>query len=221
MDLKYTTVLFDFDGTVIDSGPGILKSARAVISSFGFEIPPEQTLHKFIGPPLKMSFIETFNISPDLADEVVAAYRKQYKETKGILDAYIYQDMEDLLMQLNEAGATVAIASAKQERTVRETLRCFNLLQYFQAVAGAVPNSEYADKTEIMQDCLNRLNADIENTIMVGDTHYDAEGADAIGIDFCAALWGYGFKSIEDLQHYKCRYIAQDVPALNKFLLGE
>ncbi len=219
MDLKYKAILFDFDGTVLNTGPGILKCATETIREFGFELPEEHIMHRFIGPPLKRSFMDTFGAEADMADKLVDSYRTRYKQNKGMFDALPYPGMEELLIELNEAGATVAIASAKQERIVRDTLVHFDLMKYFKAVAGAVPNCEFADKVEIMTDCLTRLNASREDSIMVGDTRYDAEASGELNVDFCAAMWGYGFKSIDDLKQYRCRYIAQDVPALRHFLL--
>lgn len=219
MDLKYNTVLFDFDGTVIDSGPGILKCARETIGEFGLPMPDESILNRFIGPPLKRSFMDTFETSPALSDELVACYRKKYRESEGIMDAYIYEGMEELLTTLNDAGATVAIASAKQEPTVRETLRRFDMLHYFKAVAGASPTVEYADKTDIMRDCLERLDVSPSDAVMIGDSGYDAHSSNELGVDFCAVMWGYGFNTVEDLKKFRCRYIAEDVPSLRRFLL--
>ncbi len=221
MDLKYKYVMFDFDGTVIDSGPGILKCARHTIGQFGFDMPGEDVLRKFIGPPLKLSFMNTFDISSMLADKVVSVYRETYADTNSIMDARIYGGVLELIGELKDAGARVGVASAKREVTVRETLKMFGIAEYFDAVSGAGENMEYADKTGIMRDCMDRMAVEPYKTVMVGDSDYDAIGSESCGIDFCAVLWGYGFCGIEDVSRFKCRYIAGDVPSLRRFLLGD
>lgn len=219
MGLRYQTIVFDFDGTVIDSGPGILRCARETIMQSGLEMPDESALRKFIGPPLKHMFAEMFDLTPERAEEVVELYRKIHRETRAILEATFYEGMTQLLEELNAAGAVCAVASAKQERTVRETMVHFDLLKYFKEVKGGTPDMAYADKTIIMQRCINALHADASDMVMVGDTVYDAEAAENLGVDFCAALWGYGFDNPVLLEKHKYVAAAQDVAALRDFLL--
>jgi len=220
MGLRYDTVMFDFDGTVIDSGPGILRCARETIDELGLPMPEEKVLRKLIGPPLKLMFQEIFGLTPDEAEDVVCLYRKKHKETRAILEGEFYDGIEQLLKDLNAAGAVCAVASAKREATVKETLDHFDMMKYFKEVSGAAPDTEYADKTLIMQDCIERLGVDMEGLVMVGDTVYDAEAAENLDVDFCAAMWGYGFDNKDDIKKHKCRFVAYDVPALGRFLLS-
>lgn len=221
MDLKYKTVLFDFDGTVMDSGPGIFRCARETVRELGYRMPDEAALRKLIGPPLKLSFQNMFELSDQQADRMVEVYRRHYRESNGMLEGFIYPGMEALLRRLNECGAVCAIASVKREVMVRETLLHFSMTHLFQAICGAPHGNRIANKKEIMQDCINRLGARPYNLLMVGDSGYDAAAAGELEIDFCAAMWGYGFDGIEDLKPYQCRYIAQDISALQRFLIGE
>ena len=219
MGIKYKTVIFDFDGTVVDSAPGILKSAENVIRQVGIELPNEFELRKFIGPPIRLSFVHLLGVDEEKATEMVELYREDYEKSNGILNAEVYGGMEMLLQQLNDRGAVCAVASAKRETIVRETARKFGISKYFKCISGAPQEGRVVSKAEILQGCIDRIGVEKETVLMVGDSFYDAEGAQEVGVDFCAAMWGYGFDSMDDLKTYKCRYVAPDVESLARFLL--
>ncbi len=219
-NMKYKTVLFDFDGTVMNSGPGIISCVKETAKKYNLPIPDESILRKFVGPPIRMSFENSFGVDEEKAQEMVECYRQIHKDKDAFMDGEIYGGMEELLQKLNDAGVACAIASVKRESTVRETLLHFDMLHYFKAVCGGDGTERLPDKAAVVRDCLHRLNVGKSGVILVGDSDYDAVGAEEVGIDFCAVLWGFGFDGMEDLTTYQCRYIAEDVPSLSKFLLG-
>lgn len=216
--MKYRTVLFDFDGTLMDTSRGILYCAKKTISDLGFEIPDDAALRKFIGPPLKLSFMGVCGMDDEQATRAVQHYRERYAE-KGMLEADIYPGMEKLLKSLGEGGVTCAVASVKMEKIVRKTLAHFGLTDYFDAICGAPEDVNIKGKEAIVREAVSRTDSKPEDCLLVGDSDYDAKGAKAAGIDFCAVLWGFGFSKMEDAAQFTCRYIAEDVPTLERFLL--
>lgn len=218
MDLAYRTVLLDFDGTVMNSEPGILDSAKRMMKRMGLPVPDKENLRKFIGPPIKMSIMETFRIGEDRADEAVRIYREEYAK-KGMLEAFLYPGMEELLKELNKRGAVCAIASIKQEKVVRKTMEHFGLLGYFKAICGAGGDINIKDKEEIICEAIARTHSKKEDCILVGDSEFDANGALLAKIDFCAVMWGFGFSERTDMQQYTCKYIANSVEELKNILL--
>lgn len=216
--MKYRTVLFDFDGTLMDTSRGIMICAKKTLEEMGYAIPDDKTMRKFIGPPLKLSFVSVCGMSDEEATEAVMRYRENYA-LGGVLDAEIYPGIEDLLQSLNAAGVNCAVASVKVEKRVRQTLLHFGLNQYFSAVCGASGDINIKGKEEIVKQAVSRTNSLPQDCLLVGDSDYDARGAQAAGIDFCAVLWGFGFSEIGDAAPFDCRYIAEDVPALKRFLL--
>ena len=216
--MKYRTVLFDFDGTLMDTSRGILYCAKKTISDLGFEIPDDAALRKFIGPPLKLSFMGVCGMDDEQATRAVQHYRERYAE-KGMLEADIYPGMEKLLKSLGEGGVTCAVASVKMEKIVRKTLAHFGLTDYFDAICGAPEDVNIKGKEAIVREAVSRTDSKPEDCLLVGDSDYDAKGAEAAGIDFCAVLWGFGFSKMVDAAQFTCRYIAEDVPTLERFLL--
>ncbi|MEG2542099.1 MAG: HAD hydrolase-like protein [Christensenellaceae bacterium] len=215
--MKYKAVLFDFDGTLIDSSPGILDCAKQTIIEMGAFMPDDETIKKFIGPPLSVSFINICKMNETVAKIAVEKYREKYRAT-GMYEAEIYDGIKELLIELCDAGVVCAIASVKQEVIVRETILHFGLAKYFAAICGTSKGKPFSSKIEIVNDALERTNTSAEDAIMIGDSEYDAVGAQGANVDFCAAMWGFGFDGIQALSPFRCRYIAQDVESLKKFL---
>ncbi|MDL2237740.1 HAD hydrolase-like protein [Christensenellaceae bacterium OttesenSCG-928-K19] len=218
--MRYKTVLFDFDGTIMDSGKGIIRCAVETAQHFGLEPPGEAQLRKFVGPPIVLSFVDTFGVSREQAEKMVLHYREVHRSSNAKLEGSVYAGIEELLERLNEAGATCAVASVKNRVTVQETVEHFGLEKHFKAVCGG-DGVTMPDKAVIVRECLQKLHvSDKSSTILVGDSDYDAIGAGQVGIDFCAVLWGYGFSVEADVKKFDCKSIAHDVQELGRFLLG-
>lgn len=218
MDINYKAILFDFDGTVMDSERGIMNCAYKTLEGMG--LPHTETLDrkKFIGAPIRISIKEGLHIPDHQIEQAVEIYRTNYNET-GKYEAELFPGMEELLTELNHAGVILALASAKQEKTLKETVDHFGLGKYFRAVCGAPQGTGITGKKDIILDAVERLGQKKEDCLLVGDSDYDANGAREAGVDFCAAMWGFGFDSEADLAGFTCRYVAKDIPALREFLL--
>ena len=189
------TIIFDLDGTLTDSGEGIINCAILGLQHFDLPIPDRETLRVFVGPPLHKTFVE-FGVPEDQADVAVEVYRSRYT-TIGKFENTPYAGIHDLLKTLKKHGHTLLVATSKPEGMSMDIMNKFELTQYFDCICGASLDRSRTCKEDVIAYLLERYGAN-ENMIMVGDTHYDVEGAAFHGISTIGVAWGYG--NVEDLQ---------------------
>ena len=185
--LTYDAVIFDLDGTLTDSQPGIFGCARYALEKMGLPVPPESVLRRFLGPPLAESFMNYCGMTEEQATCATALYRERYIPI-GWKENRVYPRIRALLSELKKRGAYLAVATGKPEHTSIEILRYFGLLPYFDAVAGPAPQDLHADKGAL----IGRVLPKGRRAVMIGDTAGDVKGAKDAGIDSVAALYGYG-----------------------------
>lgn len=186
-------LIFDFDGTICNTGEGIKKSARFALDSFGIESPEWEELDYFIGPPLLVTFQEKFDKTPQEADELVKKFRERYRET-GLFESHLYDDVHDMLKALKNDGFKLGIASSKPQEFIEKLLKHFNITDMFDSVCGVTFQADCEPKPSIIARCVESLGTDVQNTIMVGDTQYDIDGAKENGLRSIGVTWGYGTK---------------------------
>lgn len=212
---NYSTVFFDLDGTLVDSGEGVRNSVEYALKKFGIEVENKDSLSCFIGPPLTVSFKTFYGFDDENADRGVAYYREYYKD-KGIFEGYVYDGIEEALIRLKAAGKRVMVATSKPEEYAKRVLEKFGIAKYFDFIAGATMDEKTrANKIEIMQYAFDSCGASPSDTIMVGDRLFDIEGAKHFGMECIAVLYGYG--SMEEFKRYGAEYIvetAEDVANL-------
>ena len=189
--MRYSGVIFDFDGTICDTGEGILKSAKYALDAFGYDAPPYTELTCFIGPPLLVTFQEQFGADPVTADALVKKYRERYTN-EGLYESCLYDGIEELLKALEKDNIKMAIASSKPQDYIETLLKRFGVRDYFDVVCGVSFTADCESKTSIIARCQKELGIAGNELIMVGDRKYDIEGAKANIIDSVGALWGYG-----------------------------
>lgn len=213
----YNAVIFDFDGTICDTGIGIKKSAKYALDAFGIPCEDWQELDFFIGPPLLITFQEKYNQTVAQADELVKKYRERYTNT-GLYESEIYDGIENMLSNLKADGIKLGIASSKPHKYVVELLDKFGILKYFDAVCGVSFNADCEPKQSVIARCVKELEEEPINIIMVGDRSYDIDGARANMLDSVGVLWGYGnkFEFIES----GAKYIADKVDDIESIALG-
>ena len=151
--LTYDAVIFDLDGTLTDSRPGIFACAEYALKKMGLPVPDEATLQRFLGPPLAESFMKYCGMTEDQAVGATALYRERYIPI-GWKENSVYPRIRALLAALKERGAYLAVATGKPEHISMEVLRYFDLLQYFDAVAGPAPGEMHADKGTLIRRVL-------------------------------------------------------------------
>ena len=183
------TILFDLDGTLTDSGEGIINCATLALNHFGLPVPDRETMRVFVGPPLDETFIK-FGVPADKTDEAIAVYRSRYT-TIGKFENYPYPGVEQLLQRLCSDGHRLFVATSKPEGMSVEILEKFGLAQYFEMICGATLDGSRSKKADIISYLLERSGG-ADNAIMVGDTAYDVIGAKAHGMPAVGVSWGYG-----------------------------
>lgn len=215
--MRYDAVIFDFDGTICDTGEGILKSAKYALDAFGIESPDYTELTCFIGPPLLITFQERFGADPATADELVKKFRERYTN-KGIFESELYDGIKALLAKLKKYGVKIGIASSKPQDYIETLLERFGIKSYFDAICGVTFTADCESKTSIIARCQKELDIAGNKCIMVGDKKYDIDGTKANIIDSVGVLWGYGTK----FEHIEAgaKYIAEKIDDIESIVLG-
>jgi len=188
---KYKNILLDLDGTILDSGSGIMKSVQYVLDHFSMYHEPEEKLRKFIGPALIDSFMNFYGFSKEKAEEAVEYFRDYYPE-KGMFDAFIYPGMRECIEKMAGDGKKLVLLTSKPIFFASQILQHFGLSDYFFMEIGPDLSEQSSDKTRLIEKALREGNFLKEDCLMVGDTKYDILAAKDVGIDSVAALYGYG-----------------------------
>lgn len=207
------TIIFDLDGTLTDSGEGILNCVELALRHFGLPIPDRQALRVFVGPPLHDTFLK-FGVPGDRVEEAVAVFRSRYT-TVGKFENTPYPGVHDMLQSLKNQGHTLLIATSKPENMAIEILNKFELAPYFDRICGATLDRSRINKEDVIAYLL-KLNGTADNMFMVGDTAFDVLGAAAHGIPTVGVSWGYG--SVEDMQKAGAVAIANTMEELLSIL---
>lgn len=215
--LQYGYYLFDFDGTLADTGEGIRKSVAYSLERMGREVPAEAELNRFIGPPLHDSYMRVCGMTEAEAEQAVAIYRERYTDV-GIYEAHVYPGIAQLLRALRQSGAYVAVASAKPEVMVRKIIAHFGLDTYLNAIVGVSLDRREADKRDLILAALP-ADADPACACMVGDRCFDIDAAKALGLYAVGA--GYGYGPDGELEASGADRIYDSVAAMTEGLLGK
>ena len=204
--MRYDAVLFDMDGTVMETAPGVINGFKYALNKLNIPFPdvPERL---FLGPPLDYSLREYVLLPEKLIPEAVRQYRVYYNDI-GIMECKVYEGVRELLELLNARGVKCLVASSKPEPFVNRILRSFGLDGLFFFAAGSDINGKWGTKEEVIKRAL-RLGEvkDASRCLMVGDRYYDINGAKALGIDSCGILWGYGVR--EEFEESGATYIVE------------
>lgn len=209
-------VLFDWDGTVADTRPGIFNSVRYAIGQYGIADKPDDELRYFIGPPLYDGFEHVFGVSPELANELTDTYRVYYRD-KGIFECNVYEGVGDLLRELHDAGVKTAVVSSKPKEFLDRLVEHFGLAEHLDAVVGPAMDNHNSNKTVLVNQALKELMLLPSTVAMIGDRHFDMEGAKAAGVNAVGVLYGYGTE--EELCKAGADAICDQVVDLRGFLL--
>lgn len=203
------TVLFDLDGTLTDSGEGIINCAALALEHFGLPIPSREEMRTFVGPPLHETFL-SFGVPADKTDEAIRVYRSRYIPT-GMFENTPYPGIRELLEALKSEGYSLYVATSKPEEMSVTILERFGLAPYFERICGASTDTSRSTKDAVIAYLLEQSGAK-EDMVMVGDTKYDIIGAKAHGIPGIGVSWGYG--SVEEMVNAGAVGIADSMDGL-------
>ena len=202
-------IVFDLDGTLTDSGEGIMNCAKLALEHYGLPIPSEAELRTFVGPPLHDSFIR-FGVPAEEADNAIKIYRSRYIPI-GKFENHPYEGVQEVLEKLKALGHTLYVATSKPETMSVEILEHFDMAKYFDIIAGASFDRSRSSKEDVISYLLNQC-GDYDRKIMVGDTAFDVIGAKAHGIPTVGVAWGYG--KVEDMENAGAISIAHTMDEL-------
>lgn len=213
---NYDVILFDLDGTLTDSSPGILNSIIYALKKYDITVENTAQLRKFLGPPLHESFAQFYGFDEQKSMEAVAFYR-EYFSTKGLLENEVYDGIPCLLKNLCDNGKRLIVATSKPQEFTDRIMSHFGLSEYFEFVAGSNMDGTRSKKAEVIEYALAKCNiTDKSTAVMIGDREHDIFGANAVGIDSIGVEYGYG--DYDELHNAGATYIVKTVAELNNIL---
>ena len=213
----FGAILFDLDGTLIDSGAGVTNSVRYALVKMGRPVPSYDILRTFVGPPLTESFMRHCGMTAEEAETAVECYREYYTD-RGIRENTIYAGVPEMLSDLKARGETLMVATSKPEPFARQILNDLSLLSYFDFVGGASFDAGRREKEDVIAYLLRETGADPARCRMIGDRLYDVRGAALFGIPTVGVLWGYG--TAEELTEAGARWLSATPADLPEVLYG-
>ena len=194
MSRPFTSILFDLDGTIVDSAPGITATLTYTFETMGLRVPSPAELLAYVGPPILDSFRDRAGMSLGEAAEALAIYRPRYLDS-GALNSTVFPGVPDVLRAVHAARIPLSLATSKPETPATFMLSHFGLLDEFDIITGASDDEVRSSKQDVVAEALVRLTAfgaDLSRPVLVGDREHDIEGAAANGVPTIFVDWGYG-----------------------------
>lgn len=215
---RYDAVLFDLDGTVSESHPGIIGSAKKALEEYGWEMPADFDYTKFIGPPICEALMTYAGMEESQAEVCMQLYRKYYRAGE-IWNTALYPGVKELMERLHAVGAKVCIATSKPQPMADQVVDFLGIRDLIFCNAGADNSDKQSDKPGLITRCMKETGATKEKVVMIGDTRYDAGGAQTMGVDFIGVLYGYG--SREEMEAKGASVFVETVAELETLLLED
>lgn len=194
-------VIFDVDGTLLDTTEGVLSSVKYTIAAHRLPTIAEEKLLSFIGPPIQDSFARQYGLEGAVLQELATTFRERYKEG-DVLKALPYEGIYEVCDELTRRGIAIAVATYKRQDYAEKIMRHFHFDRYTDIIYGA-DHENKLKKADIIRMCLEAAGVEPAEAVMVGDTEHDALGAAAAGMDFIAVTYGFGFRKKEDAMRFE------------------
>ena len=203
----YKYLMFDLDGTLVESGDGIVASAKHALGKMGRDMLPENEFMKFIGPPLFDSFRDLCGMNPEEADKAIEIYREHY-ESAGYLLAPMYEGVVEMLEKLKGKGHTLMVVTSKPAPIAEKIIEKHGLDKYFVNLTGPTHEEKTVHKDVMIRRAFEKNGiTDPKSAVMIGDRKFDIEAANKHGIDSIAVMYGYGNR--EEFEKYGATHIAE------------
>ena len=216
---KYPYILFDLDGMMVNTDDGVFNCVCYAHEKLGYPIPDMETLKKYMGPPLKYSFVNFSGMSTEESEQALAFYRERYAVT-GLYEGHVFDGIPELLSSLKGRGILLGTATSKPEEYASKILEHFGIAKYFDKITGATLGDSRAHKHQVVEEAIHRFgDPDKSEVLLIGDRKYDTEGAHKVGIACC----GVYMECAEEGEHEEAGadYIVTGVDGLSKLLLEE
>lgn len=211
----FDTVLFDLDGTLTDPAEGITNSVAYALERYGIRVEDKKSLYSFIGPPLNDSFMQYYGFSPEKAMEAIGVYREYFRD-RGIFENEVYEGIPELLDRIKKSGRKIVLATSKPEEFAVRILEHFDLIGYFDVVAGASMDEKRNKKGDVIKYAMEKGGFSAEGAVMIGDREHDIFGAVENGLPSIGVLYGYGDR--KELEAAGAAYIAEAVKDIFELL---
>lgn len=195
----YKAIIWDLDGTLLDTSTGVAFAVKYTIRELGLEMPGEEMIKKFVGPPMQLSFEKYFDMGKKSALEAANKFRFNYKKY-SLLMADLYPETLNVLKYLKEKGYKMAVATNKSHDNAVNILTHFGISEYCEYMMGADLEGKLK-KADIIETCLKELNITSDEAVYIGDSAFDLEGAEKTGLDFIGVTYGFGFREGELLNY--------------------
>ena len=213
----YKYLLFDLDGTLTNSELGITTCVQHALRKFGIEVEDRRELRPFIGPPLGESFQVYYGLSKEESEQAITYYRERFS-VKGLYENEVYEGVEKMLQTLRDSGKKLVVATSKPEKFTMIILEHFDLLKYFDFVAGATMDGSRGEKADVIRYALEKCEIeDKSEVIMIGDRKFDILGAKENGLASMGVLYGFGDRA--ELEEAGADYIVETAEDIAKILL--
>lgn len=212
----YQYILFDLDGTLVDSSEGILNSAHSALEAMGRTENDIQKLRRFIGPPLKDAFMNLYAMDESIANKATEKFREYYNDI-GKYQCCLYEGIEETLSQLRRLGRKLFVATSKPTVFSVDILKHLGIDMYFDGVVGSNLDNSRSKKCEVINYILNEYKIDDKNSVvMIGDKSHDLIGAAQCNIHGIGVTYGFG--DYEELSHEKHVAILDSAYDIYKYL---
>ncbi|MBO4374622.1 MAG: HAD-IA family hydrolase [Lachnospiraceae bacterium] len=195
-------IIFDLDGTLFNTKPGIMKAIMKTMDEKGLQRPSEEICDTFIGPPIEDSFVRVYGVSREESKNLSNCFRGYYGEDDYLYRTEEYEGMRETLAELKKRGMKLALATYKKEWMAVKLCRHFGYDEFLDCMHGSDPEGKRT-KAGIINMCMEECGCTNEETVMVGDTDFDAVGASKAGTSFIGVTYGCGFTAKEDVEAYE------------------
>ena len=194
MSTNWSCILFDLDGTILDSAHGITETLAYMFEKLGRPVPSRAKLLEYVGPPILDSFRDLAGMTASQSQAALEVYRPRYLE-RGALESTVYPGVAQLLRDIHDSPIPLSLATSKPELPATKMLNLAGLTQFFDVITGASEDEVRSRKADVVAEALLRLaqlGFDISNPVMVGDREHDIAGAAGHGVPTIFVGWGYG-----------------------------
>lgn len=216
---NYQLVIFDVDGTMLDTSEGLLASAVYTIKKLGYKLPEKSVLDSFVGPRIQDSLEKVYGLKGEELQNSAKIFRDHYKEG-DVLRAQPYDGIYEVLEMLKEQGVHIAVATNKRQDFVDELMKKYSFEPYVEAVYGTDFEGKL-QKVDLIRLCMEKLQMKEKNeVVMIGDSVYDAEAAQNAEINFIGVTYGFDFKTEADVNKWENTGCAHNLKELGQILLG-
>ena len=216
---QYRAVIFDLDGTLLNTSRGVFSSVLYMAEKMGYPKPEPEVLRTFIGPPIRDSVKRVWGVDDDAAVRAHRFFQEAYIGGDA-LKTDQYPGMTDLLRALRNRGIRIGVATLKPDEQARRVLGYTGIAPFIDHVCGT-DITGMGSKESRIRDCLETFGIPAEESVEIGDTLYDAEGAHAAGADFLAVLYGFGPDTVEEWESAGPVFCAKDTDEIRNSPLGE